>query len=53
MRYTQQYDGEWFRPKRKGWRMRCCDCGLVHKVNFKLKKATNGNSIYMQVFRKP
>ena len=34
--YRQQYDGEWFAPKRTGWRMRCCGCGLVHIVNFRV-----------------
>lgn len=47
MRYTQQYDGEWFRPKRKGWLMRCCHCRLVHRVNFRVRK----EHIELQVFR--
>lgn len=51
MKYTQQYNGEWFQPKRKGWRMRCCKCRLIHSVNFRLVKNKNGQSIQMQVFR--
>lgn len=26
--------GEWIRPPMKGYRMHCCDCGLVHRVDF-------------------
>jgi hypothetical protein len=29
-------DGEWTRPRRSGWIHECCDCGLRHKVSFKL-----------------
>ncbi len=34
MKYHQAKDGEWIRPARKGYRMACCDCGLVHVVDF-------------------
>jgi hypothetical protein len=27
-------DGEWTVPVMRGYRMRCCNCGLVHKVDF-------------------
>jgi hypothetical protein len=47
MKYQQQYDGEWFSPKRKNWYMRCCDCGLVHRVNFRIRKGV----IQMQATR--
>ena len=30
-RYTQAWDGEWFRPIHTGYRIQCCDCGLVHR----------------------
>jgi hypothetical protein len=32
--------------------MECCDCGLVHILNFRLARTLNGgNSIQLQVFR--
>jgi Zn-finger protein len=34
-KYKTVYDGEWIQPK-KGWSMRCCDCGLVHQVEFRI-----------------
>ncbi len=28
--------GQWVRPIRNGYLMQCCDCGLVHKIDFKV-----------------
>jgi len=53
MRYRQQYEGEWVYPRRKRYFMRCCDCGLVHIINFKLVKRGNGKAILFQAFRQP
>ena len=30
--------GEWTQPVTKGYRMECCDCGLVHLVDFRLQE---------------
>lgn len=38
MKYEQIYDGQWIMPKRKYFYEQCCDCGLVHKVEFKVVK---------------
>ena len=46
-RYAQVYDGEWVQPRRKGYLMQCCDCGLAHRMNFRLK----GGKIQFQAFR--
>lgn len=43
--------GQWVKPVRKGYRMMCCDCGLVHVLNFKLVKVGRGHHILMQAFR--
>jgi uncharacterized Zn finger protein len=37
MRYRQEIDREWFKPRMENWYMRCCDCGLVHKIDFKME----------------
>jgi hypothetical protein len=34
VRYGQVLDGERIRPKMKGWKQACCDCGLVHRFEF-------------------
>jgi hypothetical protein len=36
MKYHRQQDGEWVRPVRRGYRLGCCDCGLVHVVDFRV-----------------
>lgn len=46
-KFKVQEDGEWVRPKMRGYKIACCDCGLVHKVNFKITKI----GIMLQVFR--
>jgi hypothetical protein len=28
----------WQHPKMKGYKMQCCDCGLVHEVEFRVVK---------------
>jgi hypothetical protein len=47
LRYKQVYDGEWVRPSRTHHRMKCCDCGLVHVINFRVRKG----HIEFQAFR--
>ncbi len=37
-KYPRPKDGEWIQPVRKGYRMACCDCGLVHTLNFRIHK---------------
>lgn len=51
MRYYQQTDGEWVAPSRKGYKLACCDCGLVHILNFKLVRRGGGKTIIFQAFR--
>lgn len=29
---------EWVQPIRQGYRMSCCDCGLVHEMEFRIRK---------------
>jgi hypothetical protein len=38
MKYVQVYDGDWIEPKpQRGHKMRCCDCSLIHKMDFRVK----------------
>lgn len=43
-KWVQAYDGDWIAPIKRGYRMQCCDCGLVHKLNFRLSE--NGQIQY-------
>jgi hypothetical protein len=28
--------GEWTRPRMRNFREQCCDCGLIHRLDFRL-----------------
>ncbi len=52
MRCKKIKAGEWVQPRRKNYYMQCCDCGLIHRVNFRLIKSKSGRAtIQMQMFR--
>lgn len=51
MKYHKQQDGEWVRPIMKGYRISCCDCGLVHEFNFKVVKIGRTHKVTFQAFR--
>lgn len=38
MKYHKVKDMEWVQPKIKGYNMACCDCGLVHVMDFRVIK---------------
>lgn len=38
MRYQPVIDGDWIRPTPRGYRAACCDCGLVHVVDFRFRR---------------
>lgn len=31
-------DGSWIEPTRRGFQWACCDCGLVHDLDFRVSK---------------
>lgn len=48
VKYEEVLDGEWIEPKpQKGHKMACCDCGLVHIINFRVRKG----KVQFQPFR--
>ena len=47
MSRTKVSDGEWVQPKRRGYQLECCDCGLVHLLNFRIE----GDRVQFQAFR--
>jgi len=36
MRYAKPKAGEWIQPVRKAYKLCCCDCGLVHELDFRI-----------------
>lgn len=41
----------WLRPKRKGYRMSCCDCGLVHEMDFAVIPWGRGHKVLIRARR--
>lgn len=37
-RYEEPEAGEWVRPVMNGYKLACCDCGLVHDVDFRVSE---------------
>lgn len=46
--YYQVTDGEWIIVPRRGFREQCCDCGLTHRLNFRVNER---GQIEIQTFR--
>jgi hypothetical protein len=47
---------EWVAPQRKDFRFMCCQCGLVHSLDFRIrrfKKGGKNREIQMRVFLAP
>ena len=47
MKYDEPKSGEWQQPIRRGYKLQCCDCGLVHTFDFKVKN----NRVEFRCFR--
>lgn len=37
VKYQRHEDGEWIQPISRGYRTKCCDCGLIHEFVFRVK----------------
>lgn len=46
--YPQIVDGEWVTVPRRGYKEQCCDCGLIHRMNFRIDE---WGRIEVQAFR--
>ena len=52
MKYHVVTDKEkWIRPIKRGYKMACCDCGLVHRMNFKHIPYGDGRKILFRAER--
>ena len=48
MKYPDVKDGEWVQPIKKQYTMICCDCGLIHAFDFRIRN----NRTQFRAFRK-
>lgn len=37
-KYDEPQADEWVTPIRNGYKLGCCDCGLVHEIDFRVVK---------------
>lgn len=51
MRYALVKPGQWVEPRPRNYKFRCCDCGLVHRMNFRMMQSTRGRFIQFNVYR--
>ena len=51
MKYTKPEAGEWINPVKRGYKLACCDCGLVHRLDFEHVKFGRGRKIIFRAFR--
>ena len=35
-KFDEPESSEWVQPVRKGYKLACCDCGLVHRFDFRI-----------------
>lgn len=47
MRFKRPKEGEWIQPTRNGYKLCCCDCGLVHRLDFRVRQ----RHVQFRVFR--
>jgi hypothetical protein len=45
--WTFAEPGEWHQPRMRDFGMRCCDCGLAHRVDFRIV----GRRVQMRAWR--
>jgi hypothetical protein len=54
-KYPTVYEGDWVRPYMRGYRIECCDCGLIHRLDFRVRKgdraAGENLSVELRAFR--
>lgn len=48
MEFAKPKRGEWVQPIKRGYRLACCDCGLVHILNFRVVKYADGKRVKIQ-----
>ncbi len=47
VRYEIVFDGDWERAKMRGERQQCCDCGLIHIIDYRIVR--NGKRAEVEV----
>ena len=51
MRYKVETAGKWIVPVKHGYKMRCCDCDLVHRIDFDHVPHGRGRKVIFRAWR--
>lgn len=51
LRYPKIRAGAWEQPVHRGYKMRCCDCALVHRVDFRVVLRGDRLRVLFRAFR--
>lgn len=51
--FRKAKEGEWIQPRLRNYLLSCCDCGLVHKMDFVIVTSVDGTrqGIQFRAFR--
>lgn len=49
----QIYDGEWVTPNMRGWKLQCCDCGIIHTLQFRIVRRGKRSHVEFRAWRHP
>lgn len=41
-RFPRAEEGEWIQPRMRNYFLMCCDCGLTHRMDFRIVRKPNG-----------
>jgi len=50
-RYQKVHAGEWIHPTGESYKMMCCDCGLVHRMQFRIVRYKGKSHIIFRAWR--
>jgi hypothetical protein len=49
MKYPNYASNEWLKPAKKAFRFMCCDCSLVHEIDFRIVDSKNKKLRQVQI----
>jgi hypothetical protein len=50
-KYVTMDQGVWHEMYHRGQKLSCCDCNLVHELDFRVKRQGTRNRLFMKVKR--
>jgi hypothetical protein len=51
MKHPAPKEGEWVQPVKRGYKFICCDCGLVHTLDFEHIPCGRGRKVIFRAWR--